>query len=147
MPSAAPASAATTEPTVSPQREFLASLRALLSLGPVFWVCLAVYCLDGAAYFGILNVLTIFLGKDVGLSDRWAGVLVSYMTGLMTLFSFTLGFLPDAWGVRRTITVAAACAVAGRTLLAGAPSLGIPSAVVGLTPPHRDHGAHHQWSS
>lgn len=96
---------------------------SLRKLGRVFWVSNAVYCLDGAAYFGILNVLTLFLGQGVGLDDVWAGYSVAYFTGMMTFFSATLGGVTDRLGVRRTLTITIVAALAGRAMLTCAPSL------------------------
>jgi MFS family permease len=108
---------------------------SLRKLGRVFWISNAVYCLDGAAYFGILNILTLFLGQDVALGDVWAGYTVSYFTGMMTLFSATLGGVTDRLGVRRTLTITIVAALAGRALLTFAPSLPLHAATawIGLT--------------
>lgn len=116
-------------------RDFVGAFWALRKLGRVFWVSNAVYCLDGAAYFGILNILVLFLGQDVGLGDVWAGYAVSYFTGMMTFFSATLGGVTDRLGVRRTLGVTIVAAFAGRALLTCAPSLpaSTPMAFVGLT--------------
>ncbi len=108
---------------------------SLRKLGRVFWVSNAVYCLDGAAYFGILAILTLFLGQDAGLGDVWAGYSVAYFTGMMTLFSATLGGVTDRLGVRKALTITIVAALAGRTLLTCAPSLPAHTAMawIGLT--------------
>jgi MFS family permease len=64
-----------------------------------------VFLLDGAAYFGILNILTLHLGTTVGLGDAWSGQLVSYMTGMLTLFMAFFGSAVDRLGVRRSMTI------------------------------------------
>ncbi|MCK6545303.1 MFS transporter [Myxococcota bacterium] len=107
----------------NPLRDFWNALVATRHLGPVFWVCNLVFMLDGAAYFGVLNVLTLFVGKELQLSDRWGGYYVSGFTASVTIFSVLLGGLTDKLGVRRTLTVTIIAALLGRALLASSPSL------------------------
>ena len=104
-------------------RGLYATARAFGSLGRTFWVCNTVYFLDGAAYFGILNILTLFLGHSIGLSDRWTGYTVSYFTAAVTIGSAILGGVVDRLGVRRTMTLSIVAALLGRGLLAVAPDL------------------------
>jgi POT family proton-dependent oligopeptide transporter len=104
-----------------------------LHLGPVFWVCNAVFFIDGAAYFGILNILTLFLNQTLRISDHSAGLYVAYMTGALTLFAALLGGIIDFFGVRRTILYSLLCALAGRLLLAAATAVSAP--VGSLLPP------------
>ena len=61
------------------------NLRILLAASQAFWLVNLVNFGDGIAYFGILNLLTLFVGRDVGFSDRATGVVVSTFTGLVTL--------------------------------------------------------------
>jgi proton-dependent oligopeptide transporter, POT family len=96
------------------------------ALGRAFWVTNFVFCLDGAAYFGVLNLLTLFLGQAVGMSDNAAGRSVSLFTGAVTISSTILGGVSDRLGARRGIVVAAIASLAGRALLAAAPSLPMP---------------------
>ena len=104
-------------------RGLYATARAFGRLGRTFWVCNTVYFLDGAAYFGILNILTLFLGHSIGLSDRWTGYTVSYFTAAVTIGSAVLGGVVDRLGVRRTMTLSIVAALFGRGLLAIAPDL------------------------
>jgi POT family proton-dependent oligopeptide transporter len=98
-----------------------------MRLGPAFWVCNAIFFVDGAAYFGILNILTLFLSQVIKLSDHGAGLYVAYMTGMLTLFAAFLGGVIDRLGVRRTLFYSLLCAVAGRLLLALSPGLPMPA--------------------
>ena len=118
--------------TRSPLRELIDGFVALKDVGRAFWVCNLVYFLDGAAYFGILNLLTLFVHRRVGLSDEWTGLTVSYFTGLVTFFSATLGGLSDRLGVRRTITLTTLLALGGRVLLTIAPHAPFFPSVVAL---------------
>lgn len=120
-------------PTVNPFREMVTSFTALRGLDARFWSPNIVFLLDGAAYFGILNILTLHLGTTVGLGDIRAGQLVSYMTGALTLFSIFLGGFCDRLGVRRTMTLTIVASLLGRVLLVAAPSLPMQTAVVFLS--------------
>lgn len=119
-----------TTPTVNPVREAVDAFRAVRHLDARFWVPNVVFLLDGAAYFGILNILTLHLGTTVGLGDIAAGQLVSYMTGVLTLFMAFFGFLVDRFGVRTMTTVTILASLVGRVLLVLAPSLPASFAVV-----------------
>lgn len=79
---------------------------------------------DGIAYFGILTLLTVFLGDRVGMSDKLGGISVSTFTGLVTLFMFGGGFVCDKLGVRRALTWSLLIIGAGRALLTLAPGVG-----------------------
>lgn len=80
--------------------------------------------LDGIAYFGILNLLTLFINRDVGLSETWTGISVSWFTGGVTLFMFGGGFVSDKLGVRKALTLCLLGLLVGRTLLVGSPLFG-----------------------
>lgn len=112
-----------TPPTVNPLRELVDSFGAVRHLDRRFWVPNLVFLIDGAAYFGILNVLTLHLSGTVGLGDVRAGQLVSLMTGALTLFMAFFGSWVDRLGVRRAMTLTIVAALVGRTLLVAAPSL------------------------
>jgi POT family proton-dependent oligopeptide transporter len=109
--------------------------RDRIALDRRFWIPNVVFLLDGAAYFGILNLLTLHLGTTLGLGDIIAGRLVSYMTGALTLFMAIFGGAVDRVGVRRTMTWTIVAAFAGRALLVVAPTgaLAIPTVVIALT--------------
>jgi len=114
----------------NPFREMVEAFKAVRHLDRRFWVPNAVFLLDGAAYFGVLNILTLHLGTTVGLGDVRAGQLVAYMTGMLTLAMALLGGLVDRLGVRRMITLTILGSFVGRALLVAAPSLPYSQAVV-----------------
>jgi MFS family permease len=109
--------------------------RDLFALDRRFWIPNLVFLLDGAAYFGILNLLTLHLGTTLGLGDMLAGQLVSYMTGALTLFMAVFGSAVDRVGVRKTMTWTIVAALVGRALLVVVPAgpLAVPAAIVALT--------------
>ncbi len=110
------------QPT-NPLAELAASVRAVRHLDRRFWVPNLVFLIDGAAYFGVLNLLTLHLGTTVGLGDVRAGHLVSYMTGVLTLFMAFFGSAVDRMGVRRAMTLTIVASLVGRVLLVAAPSM------------------------
>lgn len=123
MASAAPA-------TKNPMREMIDAFLAVRHLDARFWAPNMVFLLDGAAYFGVLNILTLHLGTTVGLGEVDAGRLVAYMTGMLTLAMAVFGSAVDRLGVRRTITLTIIASFLGRVLLVAAPHAPMSGAVV-----------------
>lgn len=99
------------------------SFKVLFLASRAFWLVNLVNFGDGIAYFGILTLLTRFLGTEIGLTDAMAGIAVSTFTGLVTLFVFGGGFVADKLGVRKAIIVSVAVIAVGRTLLALCPNM------------------------
>jgi len=97
------------------------SLKILFGASRGFWLVNMVNFGDGIAYFGVLTLLTRFLGTRIGMSDHITGVSVSAFTGLVTLFMFGGGFVSDKLGVRRAITWSVLSLFAGRALLTLSP--------------------------
>ena len=118
-----PESARTEEPLIGIGRaaEFFRSFASLRTARAVFWVCLAVYTIDGAAYFGILNVLSLYLGDSLHFSDQLKHPAISFMTGTLTLAGALLGGISDRAGVRRTLMATIVLSFVGRAFLGGAP--------------------------
>ena len=98
--------------------------RILFKASRAFWLVNMVNFGDGIAYFGILNLLTLFVHQSVGFSDQATGISVSVFTGLVTLFMFGGGFVSDKLGVRRALTLSMAVVLVGRILLVTSPSCG-----------------------
>ncbi|MBI4801142.1 MAG: MFS transporter [Elusimicrobia bacterium] len=99
-------------------------MRMLFKASRGFWLVNVVNFGDGIAYFGMLNLMTLFLGlKGLGMSDELTGWSVSLFTGLVTLFMFGGGFISDRIGVRRALTLCLAMLLGGRLLLVLAPGL------------------------
>jgi dipeptide/tripeptide permease len=88
-----------------------------------FWICAVAFVFGGAAYYGVLNILTLFLGQSLRMSDRAASLTVSFFTGAVSIATVLLGPVVDRLGVRRTIFVGFALSLAGRGVLAAAPLL------------------------
>ena len=92
-------------------------LKIIFSSSRAFWLINLVNFGDGIAYFGILTLLTLFLGGSVGMSDAMTGMSVSTFTGLVTLFMFGGGFVSDKYGVRKALAIALTLLLVGRVLL------------------------------
>ncbi|GMU54844.1 MAG: hypothetical protein AMXMBFR33_39900 [Candidatus Xenobia bacterium] len=99
------------------------SLAILFKASRAFWLVNLVNFVDGIAYFGILTLLTRYLGAELGFSDQQAGVAVSVFTGLVTLTMIGGGFVSDRLGVRRALSVSLLLLLLGRALLSGASEL------------------------
>ncbi len=100
------------------------NLKILFGASRGFWLVNQVNFFDGIAYFGILNLLTLFIGREVGFSDEMKTVAVSAFTGMVTLFMFGGGFITDKLGVRKALTICLAMVLAGRLLLVGSTGMG-----------------------
>ncbi len=109
------------------------SLQILFGASKGFWLVNMVNFGDGIAYFGILNLLTRFLGTRVGLSDQLTGVSVSMFTGFVTLFMFGGGFVSDKLGVRRAISLSLVSLFMGRVVITMAPLFVFPHAAFALS--------------
>ncbi|MGE0493501.1 MAG: MFS transporter [Vulcanimicrobiota bacterium] len=107
------------------------AIRLLLTRSRGFWLVNTVNLGDNIAYFLILTLLTLFLG-ELGWSDRPAGLMVSFYTGLVTITMLWGGRVSDRLGVGRAITVSMVLTALGRTLLAASSGLGWGAAVAGL---------------
>lgn len=92
-------------------------MRLLFKASKGFWLVNIVNFGDGIAYFGMLNLMTLFLGTSLGMPDAMSGWTVSLLTGLVTLFMFGGGFVSDRLGVRRALTFCLALLLCGRLLL------------------------------
>lgn len=86
-----------------------------------YWLVNLVNFADGIAYFGILNLLTLFIHDKLGLTDHLTGVAVSAFTGAVTLFMFFGGFVADRLGVRKALMISLALLLGGRVLLTSSP--------------------------
>lgn len=102
----------------------LDSLRVLFGASRAFWLVNLVNFVDGIAYFGILTLLTRYLGADLHFTDESAGLAVSWFTGLVTITMLVGGFVSDRIGVRRALTLSLVLLLAGRAMLSGAGHLG-----------------------
>ncbi len=82
------------------------------------WGLYISYFLEGAAYFGILTELMLFLQENVGIGPHYAGIVVGFFTCGITLAQLFLGGVADKIGVRRAMWTAVGLLLFGRVVLA-----------------------------
>ncbi|MBQ7502756.1 MFS transporter [bacterium] len=103
---------------------FVESIKITLLASRAFWIVNLVSFGDGIAYFGILTLLTRYLGTDLGLGVETASLAVSCFTGLVTLSVLGGGWVSDKLGVRKALLLSLAVILGGRVVLAMCPGLG-----------------------
>ena len=84
------------------------------------------YVLEGITYFGVVGLLAIFFNNYIGLDDAYAGYMVGFLTGGITLAMLFLGATVDWIGVRKSFLYALSLMLIGRIVLTLSPSLGQP---------------------
>jgi len=75
------------------------------------------YFFEGLVYFGVLTVLGKYMSENVGLSDQWAGLIMSFFTAGITLAMLFLGGVGDKIGIRKALLLALGLMVLGRVFL------------------------------
>jgi MFS family permease len=75
------------------------------------------YLLEGIVYFGILTEMVIFLSQNMELTDPQATLVLSFLTGGITLAMVILGGLADKFGIRKSLAIAFTTLLIGRILL------------------------------
>ena len=88
---------------------------------PAIWLVIGEFVLDSIAYFGVLTLMTEYLGKDLRWGDAYAGVAVSLFTMLITLTMLGLGSVVEGFGLRRAIVGLLAVATIGRVVYFASP--------------------------
>lgn len=90
------------------------ALKGLASSGRAYWLVNLVNFTDGIAYFGILNLLVLYLSNDLHIQDRYASMFVSLMTGLVALLMIPGGAISDRIGTRNAISLSLTLGFLGR---------------------------------
>jgi dipeptide/tripeptide permease len=108
----------TKKPDQEPEEEKLPlreTLRLLTKASRGYWAVNLVNFGDGIAYFGLLNLLVLYLQVDVGFSTNLSHVAVSSFSGIVTVGMFLGGgFVADWLGVRRALTLSLVLVLIGR---------------------------------
>lgn len=115
-------------------QDFVAAFTQLLRLPRAFWLVIAAFVVDAAAYFGVLTLMSGYLSTELHWGDVRAGLTVSLFTMGVTLFMLGAGSYAEGFGLRRAILAALAMAVAGRAVFSAVPGwsgAGVVVAVVG----------------
>lgn len=101
-----------------PSPGFFGQLRELSSCGMGYWLVNMANFTDGIAYFGILNLLVLYLTRELHMADARAGLTVSLFTGMVTILMVPGGSICDRWGTRRAIGLSLLLGTLGRSGLA-----------------------------
>jgi len=96
------------------------------------WYVIGAFVIDSTAYFGVLTLMTTYLGRDLGWGDVYAGMTVSIFTMLVTLAMLGIGSAAEAFGLRRAILLGLAVAAIGRAVYCLAPEAAGPATSSGL---------------
>jgi len=83
-------------------RKYFRDFRVLGDNPLEFWATQIVNLFDSFAYFGMLTIITLFLGPEGTLhfSEASTGYIVTGFTSFITVVLFFAGFVTDAWGVK-----------------------------------------------
>lgn len=87
---------------------------ALKECGREFWVVQLINLLDGAAYFAMLTVSTLYLSETLGYSDTEAGNLWGLTMAVYTAVGVVAGFIGDSLGIKRTLHISVVILVVSR---------------------------------
>ena len=93
---------------------------------PAIWLVIGAFVIDSMAYFGILTLMTTYLGHDLGWGDTFAAVTVSMFTMSVTLAMLGIGSLAEKLGLRKALLLGLAVAVVARALYCLAPNCARP---------------------
>ena len=97
-----PDSASTTRPTLADRLDdAFEAFASLARLPRAFWFVVLAFVFESMSYFGVLTVMTLYLGGDLGWGDERAGMAVSIFTMLVTLFMLGAGSYAESFGLRR----------------------------------------------
>jgi MFS family permease len=115
------------EPKKNPLREVIQPFIDLVHAPRALWGINLAYLIEGTVYFGMLNYLHMYFNQYVQLNDVYANLMVGVQTAGITFAMFLLGFVADKGGVRFALLFAFILMLAGRSLLALGPTVGLPA--------------------
>jgi MFS family permease len=106
-------------------KELIEAFRALRHAPRALWLVIFAFSVDAMAYFGILPLMTAFIGHDVGIPTAQASTWVSVFTGALTLVMLFVGKpAEDRLGIRKGILFALVLTIIGRALYGSSPFAG-----------------------
>jgi MFS family permease len=115
------------KPAPSPYREIVQPFIDLVHAPRALWAVNLLSFLEGFVYFGMVIYLHMYFNQYGHLSDPKAGLMVGFLTWGITISMLFFGGRADAWGLRKTFIISLCIMLAGRTLLAVTPALGLAS--------------------
>src|SRR5262245_17343903 len=112
-----PDAASTARPTLGDRiHDAFGAFADLARLPLAFWFVVMAFVFETMSYFGVLTLMTVYLGTDLGWGDKFAGLAVSVFTMLVTLFMLGAGSYAESFGLRRAIIAALTICVIGRLM-------------------------------
>lgn len=104
---------------------YFSEFGVLRECGINFWLTNFIQFFDGLAYFTLIIVFTLFLGKYCGFTDANAAYWVGMYTLFLSLFAFAVGTICDIIGLKKTYTIGFAVLITGRLLMGMGRDLGV----------------------
>ena len=96
------------------------------------WFVLGAFVFESPAYFGILTLMTVYFSHDLHWPDKYASMMVSAFTMLVTLFMLGVGSFAESYGLRRAIAAALLLSTVGRAVYCLLPGCSATAATVGV---------------
>ncbi len=107
-----------------PLLDYFRAFGILKTCGRNFWLTNCIQFFDGLAYFTLINIFTLYLGKYCGFSDANAVYWVGLYTLFISLFAFACGTVCDIIGLRKTYTIGFLVLICGRIFLGTGTDIG-----------------------
>lgn len=104
------------------KRSLKEDLSALFQSPRELWIIYFAKFLEMLATFSLLYTVTLWLSRDLGLSDVEAGSWVGVYSMALSVITFFIGFFADSWGFRGTLIVAFGASMFARGTMAFAQS-------------------------
>eukprot|EP00746_Dinoflagellata_sp_MGD_P020583 gnl/MRDRNA2_/MRDRNA2_14796_c0_seq1.p1 gnl/MRDRNA2_/MRDRNA2_14796_c0~~gnl/MRDRNA2_/MRDRNA2_14796_c0_seq1.p1 ORF type:complete len:454 (+),score=58.45 gnl/MRDRNA2_/MRDRNA2_14796_c0_seq1:116-1477(+) len=82
------------------------------------WLVFAIKFFEGLAMFSFLMILVKYLSHELGFSDQQAGWIFALLSGMQLVFALGSGVALDVMGTRRSLFIANAVLLTGRSILA-----------------------------
>ena len=99
----------------------------LIHASRALWGVILAYSIEGLSYFGVLTYLAIYFSDYVfqGVShpDIWSHDMVAVLTAGIAISMVILGFIPDKYGVRKSLIAAFILLLIGRVIWSSAPTI------------------------
>jgi dipeptide/tripeptide permease len=100
------------------RRSLREDLSALAARPRALWGIYALKLLESVAYFAAYNVLAVYLGEELGYTDKQSGAIAGTWLTAVSLVTFAAGSVADAAGIRKALIASVLSCLAGRVLLA-----------------------------
>lgn len=82
--------------------KYFSEFKLLKKVQKDFWLTNSVQFFDGMAYFSMMNVITLYLTSNIGLSDALSGTVVGWFSLAITICVLLVGTLCDKLGIKKS---------------------------------------------